>query len=179
MDLSEQELHLQFMTGKISEEEFRRISNENFLKQFPPNSAADENYPISLIQKAVGEKDAELLEKGFLLMLIQEDLHGFPIRTEILCGLLQEDWHYKHEDIARNLQAAKDPQTIECLYQAAELHFKYLDYDDTYQFARKCIKALSAINTDAAVDKLKLLAQSKNEIIRQYAVKELGYKGLL
>ncbi len=73
----------------------------------------------------------------------------------------------------------KDPSTVDCLCKAAELHFEYLDYDDSYQFARKCIKALSAIDNEAAISKLQLLAQSSIPEVQQYAIKELKYKGFL
>ncbi|WP_288812118.1 MULTISPECIES: hypothetical protein [unclassified Sphingobacterium] len=45
----------------------------------------------------------------------------------------------KHEEIAFMLQSLADPKTVDSLYQASMLQFVYLDYDDTYQFTRKCI----------------------------------------
>lgn len=77
------------------------------------------------------------------------------------------------------LKDIADPNTVDCLYKATELHFDYLEYDDTYQFARKCIKVLSKIGNDNAIDKLKSLSSSQTPEIAAYAKKELGYKGLL
>jgi len=75
------------------------------------------------------------------------------------------------------LKQIADPVSVECLFNAADLKFKYLDYDDTYQFARKCIIALSTINNHEAVEKLKLLSDSNNIIIAYYAKIELNRTG--
>ena len=72
-----------------------------------------------------------------------------------------------------------DPATLDCLFKATELKFDYLDYDDTYQFARKCIKAIATIGTGNAIEKLKLLALSPTPEIAEYAKKELRYKELM
>ena len=105
---------------------------------------------------------------------------GFShIYIPILCKLLLSQYHHSHEDIARVLQEMADISTVDFLYAAAELQFDYLDYDDTYQFARKCIKALSSINNKNAIDKLKLLSNSNIEKIAGYAKKELHYKGIV
>jgi hypothetical protein len=130
-----------------------------------------------LLRKAFDNQDNETVEEA---IVVGVTLDYFSDRfSEIFCRLLQVDWHYKHEDIARILQDLKDPSTVNCLFNAAQLHFEYLDYDDTYQFARKCIKALSAIDNEEAISKLRLLTQSDIPEIKHYAEKELKYKGLL
>lgn len=91
--------------------------------------------------------------------------------------LLLKD-HKHHEDIAVLLQQEKDPNTVENLFKAAELNFEYLSYDETHQFGRKCIKALSAIDNSNSIEKLILLSKSKNSLISKYAIKELDYKGI-
>ena len=158
----------------------REITEDQFINQYKAltnQSIIDDKYCLQLINLASNEKDDEKLEEAFIL--------GFTIDcfskdfSQIFCKLLQEDWHYKHEDIARVLQSLKDPSTVDCLYTAAELQFDYLDYDDTCQFARKCSKALSDIDNATAISKLQLLAQSNFSEIKQYAIKELKYKGLL
>lgn len=60
----------------------------------------------------------------------------------------------KHEEIAFMMQSLADPKTVDSLYHACTLKFDYLDYDDTYQFARKCIKEISQINDADAINKL-------------------------
>ena len=102
------------------------------------------------------------------------DSEGFSNKfSEIFCKLLQADWHYKHEDIAQILQGLKDPSTVDCLYRAAELQFDYLNYDDTFGFARKCTWALADIGTPEAKAKLQQSARSSNDFGAKYAQKRL------
>ena len=123
------------------------------------------------------DKDAEAIEEALVVISAANfDLNNFILD---LCKLLQVDWHYKHEDLATLLKEAKNPLSLDYLYSATELQFPYLDYDDTYQFGRKCIKALSAIGTENAISRLILLSESKIPEIAEYAKKELHGKGLL
>ncbi|TFF36841.1 hypothetical protein [Mucilaginibacter psychrotolerans] len=151
----------------------RRINEADFLKQYFDGKAPSANYLKHLIEKAIAYKDADLVEESILLL----DLLSFYNDSFLLllCRLLKENWHMKHEDIAMLLKEIKSPQTIDYLYDATEMQFDYLDYDDTYQFAKKCIKALSAIGNEKAIDKLRLLAASRNLEIAKYAQKELRY----
>lgn len=129
-----------------------------------------------LLLKAYHNKSAEDVE---LLMPSIDSAESISNGTStILNNLLQESWHYKHEDIAMLLKKIKDPKTVEGLYTATKQKLEYLEYDDTFQFARKCIKALAAIGDDNAIEKLRLLKQCDNDVIKAYAVKELNYKGL-
>jgi hypothetical protein len=135
------------------------------------NLNSDES--VRLLNEAFENKDADLVEEAIYGFL---DSEGFSNKfSDIFCKLLQEDWHYRHEDIARILQGIKDPSTVDCLYNAVELQFDYLDYDDTYQFARKCIWALADIGTPGARAKLQQLTQSKNELVAGYALKRLNH----
>lgn len=153
------------------------ITEDEFVHQYSNGRRIDKEYCLSLLEQAVKNKDDETVEEA---IIVSSTLNCFSTEfSGVLCRLLQCDWHDKHEDIARILQDLKDPSTVDCLYNAAQLHFEYLNYDDTYQFARKCIKALSAIGNKEAIEKLQLLAGSNIPEIKQYAVKELKYKGLL
>jgi hypothetical protein len=127
---------------------------------------------VRLLKQAFENKDADLVEEAIYSCSESE---GFSNKfSEIFCKLLQTGWHNKHEDIARILQGIKDPSTVDCLYNAAELEFDYLDYDDTYQFARKCIWALADIGTSEAKAKLQQLAHSNNKFVAEYAQKRLN-----
>lgn len=64
----------------------------------------------------------------------------------MLNELLLATWHEQHENIAFILEGKKSPDSVNALYNTALIKFDYLNYDDTYELARKCIKALSAIN---------------------------------
>lgn len=96
-----------------------------------------------------------------------------PDLVHILNNLLSEDWHYRHEDIVSLLQGMKSPTSVEALYQTALTKFDYLSYDDLYGLARKCTWALSEINTNESFERLRLLPQTDNAYIRQYANKRL------
>lgn len=153
------------------------IDKEEFLKQYFKERILSENYIQHLIKQAISSKDDSLVEEAMVLLYTS---HFKPESFSLLlCQLLTENWHTKHEDIAMLLKQVKSPETVNCLYNAAELRFDYLDYDDTCQFARKCIKALSTIENKNAIEKLKLLANSKNHVIAEYAKKELRYKSML
>lgn len=92
----------------------------------------------------------------------------------ILIRLIQEPWHQMHEDIASTLQwDIPSPKAIEVLYKTALTKFDYLDFDEAYALAVKCIWALGDINTPESMEKLELLAESKNKIIRKNAKAQL------
>lgn len=154
----------------------RKISREEFIERYFADIPLREEYLISLLERAILEKNPELL--GEVVVLLSCNYFNTGAFLLKLCDLLSVDWHIKHEDIAMMLQEAKDPHTIQCLYNAAELSFDYLEYDETYQFGRKCIKALSAINNDEAILKLKLLTKSSISMIAYYANKELAKKNI-
>lgn len=152
------------------------LDKEKFLARYSEVAELNVDYCLNMFNIAIQTKDAEMVEETMLLTMF---LNFFSSKfSSILCNLLQEDWHYKHEDIAMTLKDINDPSTVDCLFTATQLNFKYLEYDDTYQFARKCIKALSSINNDEAIGKLKFLAKTNNLKVREYALKELRYKGL-
>src|SRR5688572_8448783 len=108
----------------------------------------DSETSLRLLYKAFDKKNGGMVE---VAMYRLSDPEGFTNKfSEIFCKLLQADWHYCHENIALILQGIKDPTTVNCLFEAAELHFDYLDYDDGFAFARKCTWALADIGTAEA-----------------------------
>lgn len=156
----------------VSDYVSRKITKEEFFAHY---EVVNEHCCLQILQEALSKKDAAIMQEATLLIFGANCFS--PIYTESLCSLIKERWHYSHEDLASILQTIADPSSVNCLYEATCLHFDYLDYDDTYQFARKCIKALAAIKSIEAINKLKLLSDICPSEIRQYAVKELRYKG--
>jgi hypothetical protein len=153
-----------------------KINKNEFLQKYFGDNGFDEEMVLKLFKKGIANNDADIIEEGVVLLYTGAfNIHFFIFE---LCQLLQMDWHTKHEDIATLLMQAKEPSTVECLYNASELAFDYLDYDDTYQLGRKCIKALSAIGDENAISKLSLLSGSNIHKIAEYAKKELHSKGL-
>jgi DNA-binding transcriptional regulator GbsR (MarR family) len=130
--------------------------------------------PEKLLQEALLNKSADGVQQAlasiYTSKTIPKDI------SYILIMLLREAWHFSHEDIAMALKEIKDLSSVNELYLTTEQKFDYLAYDDTFQLARKCIKAISAIDNENAIEKLKLLSQSNNGVIKAYAEKELNYK---
>jgi HEAT repeat protein len=93
--------------------------------------------------------------------------------TPILCSLLQAEWHFDHEDIARLLQEIGDPMSINALKETAYKKFDYLDYDNSYPLARKCIWALAAIGTKEAKEALEEIIDVTDPIIAGFAKKRI------
>ena len=159
----------------LSEFYFGNITKKEFLKQFPVDLANDENYIYNTFLDCYNRKDKYDLE----LVLALPPLGGKTIYAdkfvELLCLLLKEEWHQQHENIVNCLNIIRSPKSIETLYSTAFAKFDYLDYDDTYSLARKCIHALGNINTEESKEKLRLLAKSEIPIIKEKAEKQLYY----
>lgn len=156
----------------------KKIDEKAFLERFQSETGIflDEELCLKKINEGIVECDDGtidlFMQAGFMVTFTQKSL-------PTMCELLKSHCHHKHEDIAMLLKELADYKTVDYLYEATELEFGYLSYDDTYQFARKCIKALSTIGNDNAINKLKLLANSRVTEIAGYAQKELRYKGIL
>ena len=156
----------------------KRISLEEFLIKYPIDLEHDREYVISLLEHALEAKDSEDVEYGIWLFSLKEEVQGTLKEryVSVFCKLLGEPWHYQHENIVSLLQELKAPQSVDALYTAIFSHFKYLDYDDSFSLARKCIHALGDINTAYSREKLTLLTSSDIPIIREKAQKQLNYK---
>jgi hypothetical protein len=163
---------------EIIRELFNNLYNGNldknsFFREFLSKTGVNfnEKFCLESIEKASLLKDAESIDTFFQMGL----MYGFSTQSvSVLCKLLLLDCHHVHEDIANLLKELKDPISINFLYKATEIQFEYLDYDDTYQFARKCIKAIGAIGGSEAIYRLEQLSKSPIHEIADYALKELN-----
>ena len=166
MDIKLKEAILLLMTRKGSEDEIFDLLGVNLRGQ--------PLYTLDLLEKAYSDKDSDAVEMYLFLM----DRYGYSNQyANVLCKILLTDWHFCHEDIVFTLSEFKDWNIISCLYNAASMRLNYLNYDETFQLARKCIKAIAEIDDSKATEKLIQLAKNDNQIIRQYAQKELDRKG--
>lgn len=127
---------------------------------------------------AINIRSSDDIEDVILLLFIFPEVEREIFITP-LCGLILQDWHYKHEDIATLFQDWKDPRTINALYETTNRPFTYLEYDDSYALAVKCIWALGDIATEGAFDKLKILSTSKNPVIKENACYQLKKHAVL
>jgi hypothetical protein len=152
----------------------RKITREEFLRSLPDDLTQDPQFVQSLISEAASRQDALRLQFALAVARSPAIDNQTDIDATQLCKLLSEAWHFSHEDIASFLAELRSPATVGCLADAVNLRFGYLDYDETFQFARKCIKALAAVNNQSALEKLTMITESPNPVIREYALKELS-----
>lgn len=148
----------------------QKIPMGEFKKRFSLEGKSQYDFITDLLITAENNKDPDLLEDGITLILIFREMK-YPIGA--LNALLLASWHYRHEDIASLLQDARSPTSIDALYKAVMAKFDYLDFDDSYAFAVKCIWALGNIGTPEALNKLTILSISDNDVVRDNAIKQL------
>ena len=148
-----------------------RISKEEFAKKYPELTSNPGDLVNEFLEQADKEKNAELLEN---ILIIGFRFEAFAqIQAKILSKLIAETWHYKHEDIARILQKLKDPYSVDFVVKALHTKHDYLEYNNEYALINKCVRVLSGINTNNAKEQLQLLAASKNELLKEAALKQL------
>lgn len=154
----------------------QKIPMDEVKERFSLEGKSQYEFIHDLLIEARDNKDPDLLEGGITLIFIFKEMRC-PVKE--LNELLLESWHYRHEDIASLLQDAKSPTSIDALNKAVMTKFDYLDFDDNYALAVKCIWALGEIGTPEAMDKLTKLSKSDNKIIRDNAINQLKRHGLL
>ena len=119
---------------------------QEFLNEFHVGKSELSDCIKDLLQTAYNEKNAEDVDYslfiGFAFDVFTEDF------SDILCKLIEESWHFQHENIASILQKLKMPNTIKSLYNASLLKLKYLEYSEVEPLAVKCIWALGEIKTE-------------------------------
>src|SRR5438132_695639 len=83
------------------------INEEEFLKEYFNGRLPSETHVLHLLEYAIVGKDGDLVEEAMVLLCT-----GY-FKTDsffiLLCQLLTEDWHTKHEDIATLLKQIKSP----------------------------------------------------------------------
>lgn len=159
-------------TENIEKLMLQKISKEEFLslEKLDENSLRESVYKE--LDIAIDSKDAVrvdvLIYLSFKFDLLVEQM------DEILIYLLGCDWHWQHENIAMLLQKLKAPSSVDVLYETALKKYGYLDYDESYALAVKCIWALGDIGTEYAKQKLQLLLNSDITIIQENAQKQIN-----
>jgi len=146
-----------------------RITKEDFLRRFP--SAVERGrMALKWLKEAYETRNADDLS----YVLIVGGNFGFvPEHKDILRRLIDEDWHYSHEDVVSALQTWPTIDTVEALFRATQWIPKSLDYDDSRALAVKAIWALGKTPGTEAETKLEALARSENTILRKNAVEQL------
>lgn len=143
---------------------------DNYWKKFPPGRLFRfKAETLSLLKDSFSNKDTKGLSNTLAVIYRDGADNDF---TDILLSLLDEKWHTSEEDIVSVLEIIKDPRSIDKLYEVA---INVPDYDDMRALAKKCMWALSAINTPESIQKLKLLQGSDDQIIRENAIFQLEH----
>ena len=144
----------------------KQISFQQLQKEFLKNDDERIEYIKTELEKAYNEKN------GHSVDILISAIYMFELYSEkfvdILCKLTKEEWHGKHEDIAIYFMEMELPSTVECLYELAISDFEKYRDDEYCQLVEKCCYALGAIGTEEAKEKLKLLAKSDKDIIREH-----------
>ncbi|MCB0738965.1 MAG: hypothetical protein KDC92_15760 [Bacteroidetes bacterium] len=118
---------------------------------------------LALLEKVINTRNSE--ELASVLSIIYNDGADRDF-TRLLLRLLKENWHKSEEDVVGILELIKDPLSVGKLYEVA---INIPDYDDMRALAKKCMWALSSIETPEAIEKLKLLKEFDDPIIRENA----------
>jgi hypothetical protein len=154
----------------------RSISKEEFLRLFP-SAVESGKLAAGLLEAAYRERNADDLDCALLI--------GFTFQfsyeqSDMLRRLAEADWHFFHEDIIRALDKLRlhDQMTVDTFYKATQFIPGYLDYDEARVLAVKAIWGLGNMATEAANDKLRILAESGEPILSDEAVKQLHRQGV-
>jgi len=149
-----------------------RVSEKEFLRKFPVDPRKDTEYVSRALVQAGLRKDRDQVECAILLGY----KFGFSSScVPVVCQLILEDWHREHENMASMFQhCLPDPRAVDSLFKTANTQVEYLDFDEAYALAVKCIWSLYTIGTPEAREKLALLAQSPDEIIAGNAQRRLA-----
>ena len=150
----------------------KQISFQQLQKEFLKNDDERIEYIKTELEKAYYEKNGKSINT-LILAIYMFELYSEKF-VDILCKLTKEEWHGKHEDIVFYLQQMELPSTIDCIYELAISNFEKYRWDDNFALVRKCCFTLGDINTPKAKEKLELLLQSDEEMIREHAMEQLN-----
>jgi|KBSMisStaDraftv2_1062788.scaffolds.fasta_scaffold614829_1 hypothetical protein len=150
----------------------RRISLEEFLRRFP-SSVVDGKLASGLLEEAWRTKNSDDLQS---VLMIGHTFGFGPDQIAILCRLLEENWHFDHENIVSALDKFRSPRAVDALFHATQWIPDYLEYDETRALAVKAIFALAKIPGVESQSKLEVLAGSHDEILQKRAKHLLAHR---
>lgn len=154
------------------------LNRNNFFDDYWEQFPSDEDFlfkteTLSLLKGDFASQNKRGLHNTLSVIYVDGADNDY---TDILLNLLDEKWHDSEEDIVSILELIKDPKSINKLF---ELALDIPDYDEMRGLSKKCIYALSAINTPEAIQKLEILAKHDDDIIKEnanYEIKRLAKK---
>ena len=127
-------------------------------------------------KKVIGNDLVHIIEilTSLILIIIEDYYLEDDSFNELLIEFIYDKKHYNHEDLAFLLEKKHSPKLINRVYDLAVMELDYMKEDEFFNIARKCTYALGYTNTPKAKEKLELLAKNENELIREYAIKQLN-----
>ena len=127
-------------------------------------------------KKVIGNDLVHIIEilTSLILIIIEDYYLEDDSFNELLIEFIYDKKHHKHEDLAFLLEKKHSPKLINRVYDLAVMKLNYMKEDEFFNIARKCTYALGYTNTPKAKEKLELLAKNENELIREYAIKQLN-----
>jgi hypothetical protein len=147
-----------------------QISKEAFLRQFP-SSVEQGKLVLRLLEDACTAQNAEDLGCALIVG------HAFSFRpehTDILCRLVEADWHISHEDVVGALEGLQTPDAVGALFRATQWIPEHLHFDESRALAVKAIWALGKIPGAETEKKLEMLTRSDDAILRENATEQLA-----
>lgn len=152
--------------------EFSQFQNSHtvalarFMKQLRPHQS-EEIKAQQLLEEAIASQNTDEVE--FTLSVLPS-LGHFPKHIALFVTLFQQQWHYRHEDMVRDLERfGAKTQIIEALKWATEVRLKYLEYNDSDALARKAIYAIARMNTTESRNTLNQIAKYSTGVRRDWA----------
>jgi hypothetical protein len=146
------------------------ISEDELLRRFRIGRSDGTSLALRVLEEAYRAKDAVSAECGLGLV----SHFGTPPQSfDILVKLSDAEWHERHEDVVTALGELHDSRSVETLYRAALKRHPYLSFDNARALAVKAIWALGQLGDATADQKLRLLADSDETVIRVNAQKQL------
>jgi hypothetical protein len=162
MTAEQQQSVSDLLSNKISEDEFLRrvrVSRENAGK-----------WSLGLLEDAYRATDPD----GVMLGLFVGFRFGFlPEHADVLCRLSDAEWHFSHEDVVSAIDEVNIKPAVDVLYRATLKLHPYLAYDDCRALAVKAIWALGNLRDETADEKLRMLAQRDEKILKEAALHQL------
>ena len=170
---------MELTTGLFREYFKKQISLETLIEKIGIYESEFSNCLLQEMIIAFDSKDAERI--GYLIYTLclwdelvgKNKFHEFEKFVDILNKLLISKWHCKHEDIVILLQKISSEKSIKYLYEAIELHPEYLEWDDSYAFELKCVRAIFHIGMEKSYSYLEELCKHPNAVIREMAQRQL------
>jgi len=153
-----------------------RQRKEEFVRKFRPSVHDRKELSLELLEEAWDERNTTDVEHT---LIIGFSLGFLPAHLGVLMRLADADWHRSHEDVVSALDELRDKRAVGVLYCTALKRHEYLAFDKARALAVKAIWALGNIPDDSAVGKLRVLAQSDEEILKHEAIKQLERRATL